>query len=134
MARKRNPVAIDVPRQVEEAAAVGLTDAMIAKIINISERTLRRHLRDALDRGRARGNHELAKTLHYMATVERNPACLIFASKVRLHMRERDDAPQAPMRPSGVLLMPAPMTVEDWEKASIEQQTKLIEIAGRQTR
>lgn len=132
MARARRPVSDAARAQVETLASYGLTDDQIARAVETPSRTMRRLFRAELDKGRAAGLADVARTLHFMAVRRRNVTALIFLAKTRLHWRERDRIDVVPSPPPtiqthGVLLIPAPISPEQWEALSITQQQRLVD-------
>lgn len=75
-------------RFIEALAQYGVPQQTIANIARLRLNTLQREYREELDRGMANGNAKLVQTLFDMAVNQRNVACLIFACKTRLGMKE----------------------------------------------
>lgn len=73
--------------QVESLASLGCTDAEIAHVLKISERTLRRRARKALDNGRALFRVRL-RNWQLRACEQGNAAVLIWLGKVYLGQKE----------------------------------------------
>jgi hypothetical protein len=69
----------------------GLTQPDIAKLISISDRTLRLYYRDELDTGATIANAKVAESLFLMATRDKVPSAAIFWLKVRAGWREQQD-------------------------------------------
>jgi hypothetical protein len=74
----------DNRRTVAEAAGLGIPQSQIGHLIGVSEKTLRLHYRDELDRGMAVANIAVARTLFELATKDRNVTAAIFWAKTRL--------------------------------------------------
>jgi hypothetical protein len=80
-------------RSVKAMAGLGLRHQDIALVLEISEKTLRKHFRSELTRGAIEANAKVLQTLYGMATSGENTAATIFYAKTRCGLRER--APQA---------------------------------------
>lgn len=76
--------------EVSAYAGVGLPHEQIATLIDIDEKTLRKHYRKELDRGTAQATANVAKTLYQQAT-KGNVAAMIFWMKARAGWREKHD-------------------------------------------
>jgi hypothetical protein len=88
-------------------AAVGIPHEQIGVQIGIrSPKTLRKHVRDELDRGVTEANYKVGQTLFNMATSGESAAATIFWSKTRMGLRERpaEGRPPAPPPPFIVTL------------------------------
>jgi hypothetical protein len=93
MAKKAFAVNDAVREKVRHLAGIGLRQDDIAKIIGCSPKTLRKRLRDELDRGVAEANATVSGYLFASAKAG-NVTAQIFWLKVRAHWREktaRDD-------------------------------------------
>ena len=88
MARKAFAVNDAVREKVRHLAGIGLRQEDIAKIIGCSPKTLRKRLRDELDRGVAEANATMLGYL-FAAAKAGNIAAIIFYLKTRAHWRER---------------------------------------------
>jgi hypothetical protein len=88
MARKAFAVNDAVREKVRHLAGIGLRQDDIAKIIGCSPKTLRKRLRDDLDRGVAEANATVSGYLFGSAKAG-NVAAQIFWLKVRAHWREK---------------------------------------------
>lgn len=80
----RKPVHVDL-EQVEKLAAIQCTEAEIASVIGVSERTIERRKQqpdfaEAMARGKARGRVSLRRSLWALAQ-KGNPAANIFLAK-----------------------------------------------------
>ena len=95
MARKAFAVNDAVREKVRHLAGIGLRQDDIAKIIGCSPKTLRKRLRDELDRGVAEANATVSGYLFASAKAG-NVTAQIFWLKVRAHWRERT-APDDPV-------------------------------------
>ncbi|HEY2773205.1 MAG TPA: hypothetical protein VGK20_04030 [Candidatus Binatia bacterium] len=71
-------------RVVEEASGLGLPQAQVGLLIGVSEKTLRLHYREELDRGMAVANAAVARSLFRAATADGNVTAMIFWCKTRL--------------------------------------------------
>jgi hypothetical protein len=72
-------------------AAAGTPQAVIARLLKVSEPTLRKHYRKELDDGLAIANAQVAQTLFRMARSGRVPAATFFWLKTRAGWRETDN-------------------------------------------
>ena len=89
MARQVFAVNEAVRERVRHLAGVGVRQDDIARIIGCSPKTLRKRLRDELDRGVAEANATIAGYL-FAAAKAGNIAAIIFWLKTRAHWRERN--------------------------------------------
>ena len=94
MARQRFAVNEAVRERVRHLAGVGVRQDDIARIIGCAPKTLRKRLRDELDRGVAEANATIAGYL-FAAAKAGNIAAIIFWLKTRAHWRERTAADEA---------------------------------------
>ena len=72
-------------------AGLGLPQDQIALLLEMDPKTLRKHLRDDLDRGMAEANVKIAQSLFNMATTGNNVAAAIFWMKARAGWREKHE-------------------------------------------
>ena len=72
-------------------AGLGLPQDQIALLAEMDPKTLRKHLRDELDRGMAEANVKIAQSLFNMATTGNNVAAAIFWMKARAGWREKHE-------------------------------------------
>jgi hypothetical protein len=110
MARQRFAVNEGVRERVRHLAGVGVRQDDIARIIGCAPKTLRKRLRDELDRGVAEANATIAGYL-FAAAKAGNIAAIIFWLKTRAHWRERTAADEATPAADGeanseILLLP----------------------------
>jgi hypothetical protein len=89
MARQRFVVNEGVHERVRHLAGVGVRQDDIARIIGCAPKTLRKRLRNDLDRGVAEANATIAGYL-FAAAKAGNIAAIIFWLKTRAHWRERN--------------------------------------------
>ena len=89
MARQAFAVNEAVRERVRHLAGVGVRQDDIARIIGCAPKTLRKRLRDELDRGVAEANATIAGYL-FAAAKAGNIAAIIFWLKTRAHWRERN--------------------------------------------
>ena len=94
MARHAFAVTDAVREKVRYLAGVGVRQDDIAKIVGCTPKTLRKRLRDELDRGVAEANATISGYL-FAAAKAGNIAAIIFWLKTRAHWREKS-APQEP--------------------------------------
>jgi hypothetical protein len=93
MARPSFVPSVEQRRSVKAMAGLGLRHQDIALVLEISEKTLRKHFRSELTRGAIEANAKVLQTLYGMATSGENTAATIFYAKTRCGLRER--GPQA---------------------------------------
>ena len=79
-----------LPRQVEALAGFGVTEADIAGLIGIDEKTLRKHYRSELDGGHVKANAKIAEHLYRKATSDghQSVTAAIFWLKTRARWKE----------------------------------------------
>jgi hypothetical protein len=94
MARHAFAVTDAVREKVRYLAGVGVRQDDIAKIVGCTPKTLRKRLRDELDRGVAEANATISGYL-FAAAKAGNIAAIIFWLKTRAHWREKS-APEEP--------------------------------------
>jgi hypothetical protein len=87
MARKAFVVSDAMRERVRYLAGVGIRQDHIAKIIGCAPKTLRKRLRDEIDRGVAEANAMIAGYL-FAAAKGGNTTAMIFWLKTRAHWRE----------------------------------------------
>jgi hypothetical protein len=116
MARKAFAVNDAVRERVRYLAGVGLRQEDIAKIIDCAPKTLRKRLRDELDRGVAEANATMSGFL-FAAAKAGNIAAIIFWLKTRAHWRERmapdDPIPGADPEPKSEVVLVLPDNSRD---------------------
>lgn len=98
MARNPFTVTDKLREKVRSLAAVGVRQDDIAKIVDCSPKTLRKHFRRELDRAGAEANAMIAGSL-YQAAMNGNVTAMIFWLKVRAHWKET--MPPEPAEPDG---------------------------------
>ena len=76
-------------RSVKAMAGLGMRHQDIAVVLEIAEKTLRKHFRVELARGGIEANAKVLQTLYGMATSGENTAATIFYAKTRCGLRER---------------------------------------------
>jgi hypothetical protein len=89
--RHRHRPTDDSRRQVALLAGYGITQPDIAKLISISDRTLRLYYRNELDTGHITASAKVAASLFEMATKNKVPAAAIFWLKARAGWKDRQD-------------------------------------------
>lgn len=98
MTEKHKPTA-KTKKQTEEMAGYGLPHEQIGAIIGIDDKTLRKHYRLELDRGKAIANAAVAKSLFQKATEDKDTTAMIWWTKSQMGWtdkpKELDDEPQA---------------------------------------
>lgn len=88
MARPTFQVTEHLSKEVKMLASVGCRQEDIARVLEITPKTLRKHFRQELDTGAIRANAEVAQTMYRMATSGTNTSASIFWLKVRCGWRE----------------------------------------------
>jgi hypothetical protein len=93
-------------RQIMTLASWGMPQVQIATLFGITVNSMAKHYRNELDKGMARGNSKIAKTL-FKKAMDGDISALIFLAKVRLHMStvqkvdhtssDKSMAPRAPV-------------------------------------
>lgn len=81
-------------RQVKLLTAFGNTQQQVASLLQLSDRTLRKHFRAELDHGTAEANSQIAQALFKKAK-DGNTTAQIFWLKSRAGWRERRDSTNA---------------------------------------
>lgn len=78
---------------VEAMASVGISHVAIAKIMNISDTTLRKHFREELDNAESKANAKVAGHLFRQATKDdpKSIPAAIFWCKTRMRWSEKHD-------------------------------------------
>jgi len=89
MARPSFSPAAEQRRSVKAMAGLGMRHQDIAVVLEIAEKTLRKHFRVELARGAIEANAKVLQTLYGMATSGENTAATIFYAKTRCGLRER---------------------------------------------
>ncbi len=75
-------------RTVRAMAAFGIPQMEIANVVGISDRTLRKHFREELDKAATEANAKVAEVCFRMATSGTVPAATFFWLKTRAGWRE----------------------------------------------
>jgi hypothetical protein len=89
MARPSFSPSAEQRRSVKAMAGLGMRHQDIAVVLEIAEKTLRKHFRVELARGAIEANAKVLQTLYAMATSGENTAATIFYAKTRCGLRER---------------------------------------------
>lgn len=100
-------------------SAMGMEVQDIAKFVDLSETTLRKHYEREIELGRLEANMKVAASLFKQATDEKKPvvAAAIYWMKTRAGWRE--DGPKAPTLPAA----PAPEPLGKKDQANLDAQT-----------
>jgi hypothetical protein len=86
---------------VKSLVGIGTKQSDIAPVVGIrSEKTLRKHFREELDRGALEANSKVAQTLFQMATSGKCIAATVFWMKSRAGWTERSFGSLLPASPS----------------------------------
>src|ERR1700730_7368797 len=84
-------------RLVKSLAAIGTKQCDIAPLVGVrSEKTLRKHFREELDRGELEANGKVAQALYQMATSGKNVAAMMVWLKCRAGWKERQHVSHTP--------------------------------------
>jgi hypothetical protein len=78
-------------RTVRAMSGFGIPQTDIATLLEIDDKTLRKHFRRELDRGSIEATVKVAQTLFQMATSGQNTAAAIFWMKARAGWREKHE-------------------------------------------
>ena len=76
---------------VMEYYGMGATQGDIAKVLNIDEKTLRKHYRNELDTALINVNHQVAGALYKKAVEDRDTSAIIWWEKTRAGKGEKVD-------------------------------------------
>ncbi|MCU1339717.1 MAG: hypothetical protein JWO19_5298 [Bryobacterales bacterium] len=97
MPRKKLTPTEDQRRQVKSLAAVGTEPRDIARLLRVSEKTLRKYYKEEISRGPLEANAKVGKTLLDMACDGKTPIASIFWLKARGGWNEKrnGDVPPA---------------------------------------
>jgi hypothetical protein len=115
-------------RQVEQLGAIMCTDEEIAGVLGCNVDTIRERKKEpefsgALEKGRAAGKASLRR-MQWAAAKGGNPTMLIWLGKQWLGQRDKQDVEHSGTV-GGVLIVPAPVTTEDWAAAAEGQQREI---------
>ena len=77
-------------RLVESTSGLGLPHEQIAMLVDIDDKTLRKHYRRELDMGKAKANSQIAKTLYQKATAG-DTTSLIWWTKAQMRWSETNN-------------------------------------------
>lgn len=105
-------------RQVEAMAGYGIPVLQIARLVGMSETTLRKYYREEVELGAAKANAKVIESLFRKATGEGQGAvtAAIFWAKTRCGWRERDEHQHIHAHNQVVeVILSAPMTPDRWE-------------------
>lgn len=92
-----------VREQVVELAKLGLPQDQIARLVKISESSLKKYYADELKLGLAESNKELSGWA-FKSAREGNPTMIIFLCKVRLGWKEKADGEQPKQEPTKIVV------------------------------
>ena len=137
MARKAFVVNEATRERVRYLAGVGVPQDDIATIIGCAPKTLRKRLRDELDRGVAEANATISGYL-FAAAKAGNITAIIFWLKTRAHWRERqapDDPADTDAGPNSPVVLVLPDNNRDPELTEVlrKAQEKYFTKKQRQT-
>jgi hypothetical protein len=124
MARPSFSPSVEQRRSVKAMAGLGLRHQDIAVVLEIAEKTLRRHFRVELTRGAIEANAKVLQTLYGMATSGENTAATIFYAKTRCGLRERPQEADSHWMPPPQIII---RTDYDQKKHSPGEETKTLE-------
>jgi hypothetical protein len=128
MARQAFAVNDAMRERVRYLAGVGVRQDDIARIVGCAPKTLRKRLRDELDRGIAEANATVAGYLFNQAKAG-NTTAIIFWLKTRARWREQGAAEEPPLAAEGrpnaeILLLPDNTRDPELTKALRDAQEK----------
>jgi hypothetical protein len=118
MARPSFTPSAEQRRSVKAMAGLGMRHQDIAVVLDIAEKTLRKHFRVELARGAIEANAKVLQTLYGMATSGENTAATIFYAKTRCGLRERAEGDNHWMPPPQIVIRTDPN-----EKRQTQPQT-----------
>jgi hypothetical protein len=104
MARPKITVTDAKRRQVKSMTALGIRQEDIAKLLEMTPKTLRKHFRRELDLGAIEANAKVLESLFEMATSGKNTAATIFWVKTRCGMREDQEAASGEQSPGPLVV------------------------------
>lgn len=76
-------------QEVSALTAYGIRQEEIAKLLNIAEKTMRKHYKNEIEIGSTIANAKVAESLFSMATKGKNVAAAIFWAKARMGWSEK---------------------------------------------
>jgi hypothetical protein len=127
MARKAFIVDDAMRERVRHLAGVGVRQDDIAKIVGCAAKTLRKRLRDELDRGVAEANATVSGYL-FAAAKGGNVTAQIFWLKTRAHWRERtapdEPIPEAAAEATSQVVLVLPDNSRDAELTQVLQEAQ----------
>jgi hypothetical protein len=92
-------------RSVKLMAGLGMRHQDIALVLDIAEKTLRKHFQQELALGAIGANAKVLQTLYGMATSGANTAATIFYAKTRCGLREKSHEPDSHwMQPPQIII------------------------------
>jgi hypothetical protein len=137
MARTAFVVNDALREKVRYLAGLGVRQEDIAKIIGCAPKTLRKRLRDELDRGVAEANATISGYL-FAAAKAGSIAAIIFWLKTRAHWRERmvadDPVPNADAEPNSEVVLVLPDNSRDLDLTQVLQDAQEKYFARRRQR
>jgi hypothetical protein len=86
-------------------AGLGMRHEDIAVVLEIAEKTLRKHFHVELARGAIEANAKVLQTLYGMATSGENTAATIFYAKTRCGLRERAQERESQWMPAPQIII-----------------------------
>ena len=104
MARPTYRITEKMRKMVKTMASLGCRHEDIAKIMEMTPKTLRKHFRSELDTGAIEANSKVVQSLFEMATKGKNPSAAIFWAKARCGWRERPRESDAPAEASQIIV------------------------------
>lgn len=116
-------------RQIEALAGYGLTEAAIAHVIGLSPATFRRkkneaRVMSALQKGKALAEATVSKALFERAK-EGDLTAIIWWEKTRAGRTDKHAIEHSGQVQSGVLVVPTPVTADEWTAVARRQQVAL---------
>src|SRR5260370_16416414 len=96
MARPSFTPSAEQRRSVKAIAGLGMRHQDIAVVLEVAEKTLRKHFRVELARGAIEANAKVLQTLYGMATSGENTAATIFYANTRCALPQKPLANHSP--------------------------------------
>jgi hypothetical protein len=125
MARPAFRPSAEQRRSVKAMAGLGMRHQDIAVVLEIAEKTLRKHFRVELARGAIEANAKVLQTLYGMATSGENTAATIFYAKTRCGLRERPQEDDSRWMPPPQIII---RTDYEEKKHTESEETKTLEV------
>ena len=109
-------------KQTEEMAGYGLPHEQIGAIIGIDDKTLRKHYRTELDRGKAIASVAVAKRLFQKATEDGDTTAMIWWTKSQMGWTDKPKESDEPLQALNITITKAEAPARLQLTNPIEQQ------------